>query len=206
MSVRSFVAGLSAFVAMVIFGVVVAAICGRMEPQIVIEHERSTFENYKDAAARAEEEGYTPYWLGRTFEAGGLTFYGPFAPPRDAFTRGGSVSATYVANTAAGDAVVRLELESVSPAEWERTGARGGAPGTFHTSVVVRGVRRYMQEMPGAPGVPETRRIILEFVDTVVDVQASAGGAPVEGGADANPLLDEATLVSVLEDLRPYPD
>ena len=36
------------------------------------------FENFKTAIASADTDGYTPYWLGRGFTAGGLTFAGPY--------------------------------------------------------------------------------------------------------------------------------
>jgi len=35
------------------------------------------FQNFVALAEGANEEGFTAYWLGRSFEAGGLTFEGP---------------------------------------------------------------------------------------------------------------------------------
>jgi hypothetical protein len=47
------------------------------------------FQNFVALAERAQEEGFTAYWLGRSFDAGGLTFEGPSVADFGADVTGG---------------------------------------------------------------------------------------------------------------------
>src|SRR5438477_8233438 len=50
------------------------------------------YKNFLTAVAKAPQDGYTPYWLGRECEAGGLTFTGPSVPDFCAYVEGDGVS------------------------------------------------------------------------------------------------------------------
>jgi hypothetical protein len=48
--------------------------------------------------------------------------------------------------------------------------------------------------------------LVLQFDETSVLASAHAGGAATPGGPDANPLIDEATFLAVMKNIRPYPE
>jgi hypothetical protein len=50
------------------------------------------------------------------------------------------------------------------------------------------------------------RRLLLHLGDTTVQIIAASGGSPAPGEPDVNPLIDEATFLAVMENLRPYPE
>jgi hypothetical protein len=201
---------LTSYVAVCAAVIVFAAACGSPAPAPTEGEESPGFQRFKDTVAPADEDGYTPYWLGRSFSAGGLAFDGPYVA-EGATVRGGGVEASYRAVTADGKGVVVLDVYSFSQAAWELRMRRGGpaiTPGTVSRSLVVAGRDARMQTFTGARPV-ELRRLVLEFDDahgTTVEVRAYGGGALVEGGPDVNPLVDEATFLSVVENLRPYPE
>ncbi len=67
---------------------------------ITIEH---FFDNFKRVVATADKDGYTPYWLGREFTAGGFTFHGPYVSDLPgAKVEGGGVDMDYSADTPRG--------------------------------------------------------------------------------------------------------
>jgi hypothetical protein len=47
--------------------------------------------------------------------------------------------------------------------------------------------------------------MIIELPDATIVAVAPAGGVAGPNGGDINPLVDETTLVTVMNSLRPYP-
>jgi hypothetical protein len=69
--------------------------------------------------ATAPQDGYTPYWLGRGFVAGGLTFTGPYTADFAEEVEGGGSWGVYIAKVGKQGAVT-LSVRSYSAAAWAR--------------------------------------------------------------------------------------
>ena len=59
------------------FGLLLMAAIAAAAGQSCGSEQPTQYDNFVAAAARADTEGWKPYWLGRSFTAGGLTFLGP---------------------------------------------------------------------------------------------------------------------------------
>jgi hypothetical protein len=59
--------------------------------------------------------------------------------------------------------------------------------------------------LAGGDGTVNDRILIVHVGETTVLAQAKTGRSATPEGPDVNPLVDEATFLSVLEQLRPYP-
>ncbi len=153
------------------------------------------FNNFKKAVEDAKADGYTPYWLGKRFEAGGLTFEGPYVDDFFDGLSGGGVSFAYAASVAP-SGLVTLDFAEYSPAASSEVSAfYARQPGR---DVTVAGLSAKL--MPAREGV---RRLVVQAGDTMILVRTHAMGST--GGSDRNPLFDGETLLAVMENLRPYP-
>ncbi len=165
----------------------------------------SVFNNFKTVVASADRDGYTPYWLGREFTAGGLVFQGPVTSDLPGQVAGGGVRMEYNADLAlrGSSGAVGLEVVVYSPAAWEKDRGRVDASATKF--VRVAGQDAKLSAIAGGTRPVEELVLQLKFGDTTVIAIAGAGGPLVPGGPDANPLIDEATFLAVMQNLRPYP-
>jgi hypothetical protein len=198
---------LTSYLFVTALSLLLAAACGGGGPRTDPQEDHPGFANFRETVASAEEDGYTPYWLGRGFPAGGLSFEGPYVAEGDEVT-GGGVESSYEAVTPDGKGIVVLDVYSFSPSAWERRQQTRGsvAPGAPSTNVELFGQETKLWAIPAGTRPVNNLFLVLQFGDTTVQVVSSAGGAPVEGGPDVNPLVDEATFLSVVEKLRPYPE
>ena len=163
------------------------------------------FDNFKTVVATADKDGYTPYWLGRGFQAGGLEFRGPFAGDIGFSTgiTGGGAQFDYYATLVPGHGAVTLSISLYSPQAWAQSprnhpappgasqgavtvGIHGGQLVTVRDSI---GVARYLEVQLGAT-------VLFAIVNQSI---------PQTPGPDPNPLADEATFLAVMQNLRPYP-
>jgi hypothetical protein len=171
--------------------------------------EQHDYSNFQRAVAKAPQQGYTPYWLGRSFEAGGLTFNGPFVADFGDEVSGGGLSASYDADlTSIPRGVVELSLQFESPAAWARDEplvAHPRDPGAQSSTVQLLGQDATLWSIPGGTRPVNQLQVVLQFGTTTVIVRGESGGPAKPGSPDVNPLVDEATLLSVLAHLRPYP-
>lgn len=158
------------------------------------------YKNFLTAASRASSDGYTMYWLGRSFSAGGLTFEGPGVPDFGGEEAGGGVAMSYSAQGGAAG----LNIGVLSAAAWGRR-AEAPVPGSKAKTVMVLGRPAELQSAPAGTRPVNALTLIMSLGDTHVVAVAHAIGPVTPGGPDANPLIDEATFLSVLEQLRPYP-
>lgn len=165
----------------------------------------SVFSDFKTVVASADRDGYTPYWLGREFTAGGLVFQGPITSDLPGQVAGGGVRMEYNADLALrGSAgVVGLEVTVYSPAAWEK--ARSTQDGSATKYVRVAGQEAKLFLIAAGTRPVAQARLLLVFGNTTVLAIAGSGGPEAAGGPDVNPLIDETAFLAVMQNLRPYP-
>jgi hypothetical protein len=155
--------------------------------------------------AEARVLGLTPYWLGQSFEAGGLRWRvsalaglsdseeDPVLDLQYSAEPGGVLLtlATYGRDSAA----VQLHWDDVA-----------GAEGAAKEDVQVEGWRAELWEVPTGTRPVNAVAVFVHTDDATVLAVASSGDSGIPGD-DANPLLDKDLLIATLaEHLRPYPD
>jgi hypothetical protein len=166
------------------------------------------YKNFLTAVGRAPGEGYTPYWLGRSFSAGGLTFAGPSVSDLDIAGQPGTIGATYDAVARPDGGRVTLSLASYSGAAWASVSRHvlpEDKPGAKDTTKKLLGQQARLRTVASATRPVNARVVAIPLGGTTVVAMAIAGGSATPGGPDANPLIDEQTFLSVLQHLRPYP-
>ncbi len=161
--------------------------------------------NFQTAVASVPDKQYQVYWLGREFRAGSLTFRGPEIPDFGAAANRDSMYVSYGARLSRGG--VGLELSLLSPVGWESARGSYGStpPGATSRQIMVAGSPATIIVIPAGTRPVNELRLIVHFRTTTVLVIATAGGAATPGGPDVNPLIDEETFLSVMQQLRPYP-
>jgi hypothetical protein len=168
------------------------------------------FRTFQTRVASSDADGYTPYWLGRTFVAGGLVFEGPYVPRQGDEVQGGGVEFTYQAATQGGKGLAVLSVleYSTEARAWaERFNGLGRfGPDATLTRVLIDGASATMAAIPAGDRPVNQRRLLVEMPGATVLIIALAGGSPTPGGADTNPLIDEATFLAAVKNLRPYPE
>jgi hypothetical protein len=164
------------------------------------------YKNFLAAADHAPKDGYTVYWLGRGFQAGGLDFEGPGVSDTEAagFEAGG-FSMSYSAASAQGGRV-GLDVSVFTQQAWalSPSSQRRLPQNATTASVTAAAHSGTLTTVPQAL----TGTGILTFTfslgdGTVIVVTTGPGIGP--NGVDLNPLTNEQTFLNVLQDLRPYP-
>lgn len=161
------------------------------------------FRNFKKAVGQSKSEAWTPYWLGRRFQAGGLTFIGPAVGDDQEELTGGGLSYTYNAlNSGPG-----LEVRLYSRGAWQQAQHLYAVKpvGNVPRDVTIAGHPGVIEASPAGTRPVNAVVAYVQLGDTMVVVVANSGGSPTPGAPDINPLIDEPTLLSVLTHLRPYP-
>jgi hypothetical protein len=159
------------------------------------------YKNFQTAVAKAPQDGYAAYWLGRKFRAGGLTFTGPDVADFGTEVTGGGVQMSYNANAGGG-----LVITLYSDAAWQQGGGTRPLPkNTMTKNVTIKGIAGELFLVPAGTRPVNDVRLNLRLGNTMVEAIAQAGGSATSGGPDANPLIDEQTFLSVMQQLRPYP-
>ena len=169
--------------------------------------EEHFFDNFKTVVASAEQDGYTPYWLGRGFQAGGLEFRGPFAGDigfSTGITGGGAQFAYYATfdpSRFAGD----LTLILFSEHAWAQSPQnRPPPPGAAQRAVTVGGNTGTLTTASDPAGMPGGMILQLQLGATTI-LAVVPHLVPRTPGPDPSPLADEATFLAVMQNLRPYP-
>jgi hypothetical protein len=160
------------------------------------------FDNFKTVVANAPNEGWTAYWLGKSFQAGGLEFNGPYvADFGDELT--GGARATYAAPPSG----PILSLFLYSEAGWREARQQYSTKpvGNVSRHVTIAGVAATIESSPGGTRPVNVITAYVPLGNTMVVAVANSGGSATPGGPDVNPLIDEQTFLDVLQHLRPYP-
>jgi hypothetical protein len=159
--------------------------------------------------AAAEEAGLTVYWLGPSFEAGGVLF----STREAAFPEGimgvplQSLEVSYSSGYESGGV---LELDLLSRTDWDQVKDKVMNPplrGVTRRTVSVGGREGELLFLPLGTRPLNILRLILDLNDVVVIATAHAGGAVYPGGPDYDPFINNPDLlIALMEDLRPYPE
>jgi hypothetical protein len=162
--------------------------------------EQAGWNNFRTAVA--SDRNYDIYWLGREFDAGGQTFRGPEVPDGGiADIEGGGLTTLYD-----GD-IGELSITLYSRAAWDlalESRARGVQPTLMKEQVDVHGWPAELETNYYRPGYTAARILVVDLGRTVIEA-ASGSVVPRTPGPEPNPLIDKETFLSVLQNLRPYP-
>jgi len=184
---------------MILLAVLGFAACTSTNAPDATQVDKTAYDNFRTAVASVPDRHFQVYWLGREFNAGGVMFRGPYFVPVGGVVNSNRLDIEYSAG---------LNIRLYSQSAWATA-----APTVEHPSAgepkrrsVVVGGRSAVLVTGSVPGRPiNYQLLIIDFGDTVATVVAGAGGPVTPGGPDANPLIDEATFLSVMQQLRPYP-
>jgi hypothetical protein len=161
------------------------------------------FDNFETAVA--SDRNYDIYWLGREFEAGGLTFKGPDVASFGDEIEGGGLAFTYTATNNRWYVKVRLYSEDAWTQEVERR-SRYTRPYLESKPVAVAGHSGMLVTLKERPTSIEGRLLQLPIGRTHVEVVVDAVVVSTPGAPQPNPLMDEATFLAAMESLRAYPE
>lgn len=169
--------------------------------EFITQHESA---NWKTALANAASEHYTLYWLGLDFSVQGVRLTGPIVSDFSSDDQPSLIEVGYLPEGLIDrtSRTASLSLTELSRARWEQSGSDlvSGAA----RPVLVAGAAAQLYNNLGIPKRPDGGlRVIIDFGATVVvaDVKVLNGA----GGKDLNVLTDETAFLSVLQNLRPYP-
>ena len=158
------------------------------------------FDNFKTVVAKGPSEGWTPYWLGRSFEAAGVSFTGPSVADFGDEVDGGGVIMSYRADRPAVTFSFHISLfSSFAWADALKHGLGGVAAGATQTTAQIAGATA---TVTSGPDSREGVRIDVDLGNTHVLARV---GPTFAGSTDINTLNDRDVFVAVLQHLRPYP-
>jgi hypothetical protein len=165
---------------------------------------------YLTPIAEAQAAGLTPYWLGPTIE----TDKGPLRAVEGIFPQGYAgvglhgIQITYYN----GDRVIgTLDVRTFPKAGWAAVEPQARAldfPSAKRKNVSVAGHDAELIAVPdGIRPINVYLLIVAAGGQVVMMATNSLGSGPnaTPGGADLNPLINEATFLSVMQNLRPHP-
>jgi hypothetical protein len=194
------------FVAALIWAALGACLaCGSSADEPPAFAEPSGFDNFQTAVAA--DRNYDIYWLGESFEAGGLVFEGPEVSDFADDVEGGGLGTHYYApynRSCCLDLHITMFVRSAW-VERERRRAAGPDQGYAVREVEVAGVRAELRT-GGSPPSNTMHLLVLDYGDTVVEAVTRSVVPATPSAAQPNPLVDEATFLAVMEQLRPYPE
>jgi|CXWL01.1.fsa_nt_gi hypothetical protein len=161
------------------------------------EPQERGFSNFQTAVASADADGYTPYWLGREFEAGGMTFKGSHVSDYGGEIEGG-LNTNYIDVSEDGLGIL---ITLYGPDAWARNrDAIENSPNSTSRPLQIAGRDATLMQLGRF-----NKAAVVYFDDTVV-VASVSGSTFLTPQPEPNPLVDEATFLAVLENLRPYPE
>ena len=160
-------------------------------------------------ADAAQEAGLTVYWLGPSFEAGGVLFRISYAEFPEGFA-GVPLQGLEVVYSSQPEPAGSLDLQLFSRSDWDQVKDKvmnPRLPGVTRETVTVAGREAELISVPLGTRPVNTLWLVLDLGDVVVLATAGAGGAVYPGGPDYNPFINNPDLlIQVMEDLRPYPE
>jgi hypothetical protein len=162
---------------------------------------------YLTPVAQARANGVQPYWLAQSFEAGGDTFSyieGQY-PEGISGVRAAGLKLDYF--TADGE-LGAVTIQTFPTDEWlsAEAAVRARRGEADRSDVHVAGVTAELITYSSPTRPINAYKLIIETPDSGIVVSASSGGSVSPGAPDVNPLIDYETFLSVMENLRPYPE
>lgn len=168
------------------------------------------YDNFQTAVA--SDRNYDIFWLGREFSGGGLTFHGPDAQAmgsRIGEVEGGGLSTYYSSARCDDGACSELQLVMYSRDAWAQIQAkRSAAPSPRFQSKAVEIDSRpaELRTIMGDRHPVSAQVLIVEYGRTIVEASTGALIPSTATAEQPNPLIDETTFLSVMAELRPFPN
>lgn len=179
---------------------VAASGCGPMDPA---GEDAAGFDVFETALAK--DGDFDIYWLGRSFDAAGVVFEGPFVDDFGDEVEGGRLAMDYLQTPCCSG----LKVTLYSPDAWDKiVGIRAAQPqGDFSSEIVnVNGEEAELRSYRGGVELISSFILVVEFDGTFIEARAAALVPATPGGSQPNPLMDREVFLAVMENLRPYPD
>lgn len=160
----------------------------------------------------ASDRNYDVYWFGRSFAVGDVVFKGPHVNDFGiGDVDGGGLTTEYNSTLPSGGCCGTLNVVMYSRPAWARIEPIR-APGRQLSevkNVTVDGhpaefITRRNRPRELRPGEVNSRGLVIDYGTTVVEIGTSAL-PPTPTDPQPNPLIDEATFLAVMQNLRPYP-
>ena len=160
-------------------------------------------------ADAAQEAGLTVYWLGPSFEAGGVLFRISYAEFPEGFA-GVPLQGLEVVYSSQPEPAGSLDLQLLSRSDWDQVKERAinaRTPRTSQRTVSVAGRDGDLFLQAAGARPLNALWLIVDLDDVVLVAHTNSGGAIYPGGPDYNPFINNPDLlIQVMEDLRPYPE
>lgn len=160
-------------------------------------------------ADAAKEAGLMVYWLGPSFQAGGVLFRISEAEFPEGFA-GVPLQGLEVGYSSQPEPAGILYMQVLSRSDWDQVMEKVINPpltGVTRRAVTVGGTQGELLFLPGGSRPLNILCLVLDLGDVVVIAQTYAGGPEYPGGPDYNPFINNPDLLmQVMEGLRPYPE
>ena len=159
--------------------------------------------------AAAKEAGLTVYWLGPSFEAGGVLFSTREAKFPEGIA-GVPLQGLVLRYSSEPELGGFLDLQLLPKSDWDQVKEKlvnPQAPGARHRAVSVAGRQGdlFLQSAGARP--LNALSLIVDLGDVALVADTNSSGAVSPDGPDYNPLINDPDLfIQVMQDLRPYPE
>lgn len=168
---------------------------------------RSGTDRLADDISRAQERGLAVYWLGEAITHDGKTLAN--AESGDLFNDSeGSFEVAYADATDDDELEANLSVRTYALDEWAQQRSTVldpiNAPSPVIREIDLVATPATMVIQPLGSRTRNSVSLILSFNDGVV--VARTNSVHDSDGTEMNPLIDEATFLAVMEQLRPYPE
>ena len=186
--------------------VLFAALAGCEDEQ---ENEPGLDPAFLTPVSAARQAGLTVYWLGPSFEAGGILFSTREAKFPEGIA-GVPLQGLLARYSSQPEPAGFLDLQLLSRSDWDQVMEKvmnPSLPGVTRRAVTVGGTQGELLFLPLDATPLNILRLVLDLGDVVVVAQArSVTASAAEGGVELSPFIkDPDLLVQVMQDLRPYP-
>jgi hypothetical protein len=160
--------------------------------------------------AAAQEAGLSVYWLGPSFEAGGVLFSTREAKFPEGIA-GVPLQGLLARYSSQPEAAGFLDLQLLSRSDWDQVMEKvmnPSLPGVTRRAVTVGDREGELLFLPLDTRPLNILRLVLDLGDVVVVAQArSVTASAAAGGGELSPFIKDPDLfVQVMQDLRPYPE
>ena len=159
--------------------------------------------------AAAREAGLSVYWLGPSFEAGGVLFTTSEAKFPEGIA-GVPLQGLVMRYSSGLEPGGFLDLQLLSKSDWGQVKEKlvdPQASGAGHRAVSVAGREGDLFLRSAASRPLNALSLIVDLGDVALVADTNSSGAVRPGGPDYNPFINNPDLlVQVMQDLRPYPE
>ncbi len=163
---------------------------------------------YMTPVAEAQAAGVSVYWLGPSFQAGGVT-YSYIESKYPEGIAGVSVNGLEMSYLSADGEELALEVKTIPLEEWPSAEDAVRFPKQAkpdRSDVRVAGFDAELLTYTNSPTRPiNGYRLVIETGESAVVVLVPSSGSATPGAKDLNPLIDLPTFLTVMEHLQPYP-